>query len=768
MSAPEYFIPNRDPRAFYPLRDYVRAVPASVAEQYIAALTAPGDLVIDPFASAPTVARVAHRMERRVIAVEVNPLWAWLTRAMATLPPAQEIDAAVARLGDTLKDDTPLRAHIAQLYATVCAACGKPTPADYFVHARNAGPIARRYTCAHCGETREDPATEEDLERFKSFSAPGMHYHLAFERVAPPEDAHVERVRRMLAVYTPRNLYALVTLTQKIDALFREPREREILLLLLLHLLDRGANFFATPDAVARLTTHKQFVEFNLWREMEFAAQGLARAEPALELAESLEDVLGSPSAATFIGRGNARGLARAVAQPAALVLTTLPSRRLAVWALSYFWCAWILGRDAAQPLVPFLDTRKDAVWERRWYFDILAQSFNAIAKMLRPDARVVFVFDEVWHQVIEMLLLAAAGTGFDLDAFLYQPRVGEFPRREFDDLSGAYRVALMKRSAAVAERPATQIEKEIRDAALAAGTEILTQRGEPLAFSWVHHAAYARAMREGLLAEIVKTKPKTPLGRLVHKAVVEGLSQGYAHDFDHYAAEEQFVWLRRARELNAPLIDRVEDAVREILRQRPASQRELEDALYRQFPGDQTPEAGLIELCAAAYADAREGAWHWRAEDAESKSRVLDLLAQIGERLGYAVKAEGGKQKAEETRNSHFAIHNFDLVWRSDGDIAHAFVWCVRAQFTDVVGIQIAPARGYLIVPENLVELMREKARRLPHLADSFHEAGWDFVRVESVERLVQLENIERHHLTLIAGLAPPRLAEPTQLELL
>ena len=159
MNAPDYFMPDRDPPAFHPLRDYLRRVPASVAEKYIDALTAPGDLVIDPFACTPTVARVAQSMGRRVIAVESNPLWAWLARTMATLPPAQDIDAALARLGDTIKDDAPLRVHISQLYATTCAACRKLTPVDYFLYARGAGPIQRHYTCVHCGETvfRREP-----------------------------------------------------------------------------------------------------------------------------------------------------------------------------------------------------------------------------------------------------------------------------------------------------------------------------------------------------------------------------------------------------------------------------------------------------------------------------------------------------------------------------------------------------------------------------------------------------------------------------------
>ena len=769
MHAPDYFIPNRDPRSFYPLRDYLRGVPASVAEKYIDALTAPGDLVIDPFACAPTVARVAQTMGRRAIAVESNPLWAWLARALATLPPAQEIDAALARLGDTIKDDTPLRVHISQLYTTTCAACRKPTPVDYFVHARNAGPIHRHYTCAHCGETRDDPATEDDLQRAASFDAHAMHYHLAFERVAPPGHLHAERIRKMLAVYTPRNLYALVTLTLKIDSLFRSTREHETLLLLLLHLLDHGSSFYATADSAAQLTTHKQFVEFNLWREIESAARGLGRAGAPINFAASTQELIDSATPTAFIGRGSARSLARVMPPSSAtLVLATPPTRRLAVWALSYFWGAWILGRDAAQPLTPFLDARKDAVWERRWYFDSLLQSLNALSKLLQPNARVAFVFEESWHQAIEALLLAAAGARFELETFLFQPRVGDFPHREYDDIRGDYRVTITPSSVAEGGEAKTgvgtpQLEAKIRATALQAGSEILKRRGEPLAFSWVHHAAFTRAMRDGLLAQAMALKSKTPSGRLAHNAVIAGLTEGYAHDFDHYESQAQFLWLRRSPELESPLVDRVEDAAREILqRGAQVSREELEDAVYQQFPGDLTPEAGLIDLCASAYAESRpEGFLKPFGSTSETdKSRALDLLARLGERLEYHVERPDRSQRP-------FRSSPFDLVWLSNGDIAHGFVWRDRAQFADLAQVHLAPARGYLIVPESIVPLLREKARRQPHLADAVNEAGWDFVRVPFVEELLNVEKVERSDIALMAGLVPPAAEGRAQLEL-
>ncbi|MBI4785466.1 MAG: hypothetical protein HY782_00235 [Chloroflexi bacterium] len=777
MSVPAGFIPNRDPQLFYPLRSYVRVPSATVAAEYLAALTAPGDLVLDPFASTATVARVAQKMGRRVIAVESNPLWSWLARTMAALPSAAELNAALARLGDALKDDVPLRTHINRLYTTVCAGCREPTPADYFIHARDAGPIRRHYTCAHCGETRDDSATEDDLKRAAAFDAHGLAYHFAFQRVVPAENLHADRVRKILDVYTPRNLDALVTLTVKIDALFRQPRERDILLLLLLHLLDRGTSFYPAPDAPPQLTVHKQFVEFNLWREMEAAAHALGEhaPEPIGDLATSTADVLADQEPRAFIGRGSAKALARAVPeQCAALVLSAPPTRKLAVWALSYFWGAWILGRAAVESLIASLDAHKgDPGWERRWYFDSLTGSVDALAKLLRRDAYAVFAFDETWHEVIETLLLAAAGARLELETFLFQPRLGDFPRREFDSIAGDYRVVFSRRQPAPLKILAEpQLAEKIRTAALAAGREVLTRRGEPLAYSWVHHAAYTRAFAEGYLAQVMKANTKLAPNRFVFYAVREGLSEGYAHDLDHYETPERFIWLRSTTPRDAPLIDRVDDAVREILAaHRSIACEELQTVIYRQFHGDLTPEAGLVELCAAAYAEEHDGAWHYtagdrgifdpagdrgifdREEDAETeKAHALDVLARLGERMEYRIARSAA---------------TFDLIWEWDGEISHGFLWRDRARFDDLLPLQIAPARGYLVVPETRVDLLRERVHRLPLRADAFREAGWDFVRVPFAEQLLQAEKIERHDIQLITGLVPPAAGERTQLEL-
>ncbi len=108
-----------------------------------------------------------------------------------------------------------------------------------------------------------------------------------------------------------------------------------------------------------------------------------------------------------------------------------------------------------------------------------------------------------------------------------------------------------------------------------------------------------------------------------------------------------------------------------------------------------------------------------------------------------------------------------FDLGWYSNGELTHGFVWRTRAEFADLLQIHIAPARGYLVVPESIVALMQEKLRRLPHVAEILYELGWNFVRVPFVEKLLEQETIEKHDLVYVTGLVPPSMEQKPQLEL-
>src|SRR5258706_16283798 len=65
---------------------------------FISRLTSPGDVVYDPFSGRGTTAVEAALLGRRVIANDVNPLSAILTRPRLELPALEAIDARLAGL----------------------------------------------------------------------------------------------------------------------------------------------------------------------------------------------------------------------------------------------------------------------------------------------------------------------------------------------------------------------------------------------------------------------------------------------------------------------------------------------------------------------------------------------------------------------------------------------------------------------------------------------------------------------------------------------
>jgi hypothetical protein len=64
-----------------PVHPYTsRGTPPGLVEPIIAAGTLPGDLVLDPFAGTGTTCKVAHKLGRRWLGIELNPRYAAMGR----------------------------------------------------------------------------------------------------------------------------------------------------------------------------------------------------------------------------------------------------------------------------------------------------------------------------------------------------------------------------------------------------------------------------------------------------------------------------------------------------------------------------------------------------------------------------------------------------------------------------------------------------------------------------------------------------------------
>jgi len=756
----EHFVPGRVVQTIGPLARVLHPLPAGVAEAYITAYTSSGDLVLDLFCEGKTVVREAVATGREVLAVNFNPIAILAVRGLAGLADCHALDAALTRLGDTLKAGRPLREHLNALYSAPCPQCHRPVSADYFIWDRERGePVERLYHCPACGSERLIPVQPADLETLERIDPRGFSYWYVLDRVAPLGDPNRDQARRLLELYTPRALYALTTLLIKLEALYPDSPQQEALKWVLLRCLERCSSLHAADGEEEseaswsrRLRPPARFVERNVWQAF-VEASDLARqamAAPALPLSEGAR-----------VEACTVRRLSRELPPGSVALIITAPlAYDYTFWALSYLWSGWLLGPEAAAALKSLLPHRRPD-WD--WYRRAMTAVWRAMRPALRDDGRVVLVFATGQLPLVEASLLALIGADYELESFILQ---ADDARR-----SGDYRLVFSPEPEA---RPAGSppgpdaVEMGIRRTAMRTAQHIMRLRGEPLAWPHLNAAIYAALASEGLLGQAVAlTAADRQPGEFVAQAVADALAidpaivrlgrveEGEAGEDALASGEPAHWWLVDTVDVSPPLADRVENAVYEFLRDTLALDKEtLLAQVCTRFPGPLTPAVSLIDACLASYGvEITPGYWQLRPEDLpqqreKERGEVLEQLISLGQRLGYSVL--NGEESAGQ---------RWDVIWREEGRPAYAFIVRWTAALGEVLlrGHTDEPVEvRCLIVPGGRAALIDYKLQHNPLLRRAVAEGAWQFIKYRHLRRIVAATDLTRHDLKRIVGLDP------------
>lgn len=761
MSDIQHFVPPAGPEEADVLGRLRQPIPAGVTSVYVGAYSRPGDLVVVPYCQGPGVVLEIVAAGRRALAINFDPLLALLTRAMLSPLPARDVDAAVARVGDSLKQGVPLRRTLLDLYATTCPACLRPVSADYFVWEREGtAPVAKQIRCPNCEWDGEAAAGPEDRERAAEVRPRGMHYHYLRERVIPAlaaEPGLRERMENLLGLYSDRNIYALAELIIKVESLFPQGPVQEALKLLLLDCLDRCSSLTVPPGRAPRrdgLTRPPRFLECNVWRAFEEAAGRLGRAfgRPAVELAEGVEELLAPGSgAAAFAGQGLVRDLPLWLPpRSLSLVISSPPPLNAPAWTLSYLWGAWLLDTEAVAPLLPLLRQRRaDAML----YARVMGSSLQKLGGLLADGGRLVLVPSGQRRAMVDALALAAGSARLAVRTLVARG----------DD----YRLELSPSwpdpAAAPAPAASLPLAEAIRQAALEAAVEAVRARGEPAEWSTLHAAAQRHLAEAGLLARALEAGEgggPTPLD-LVAEEVRTALEDPALERLQPTGGSPELWWLARPLDLPAPLADRVEAAAHALLQNSatPWSEVDFERALYALFPGDLTPGAGLAPACLRSYGqEVSPGQWQLRAEDRPEardaeREEVAGQLLALGERMGYRA-----------------APHPpFDLAWFDGKKLQALFVvrWQAAVHEALSLGGRPGAAQRYLVIPGGRAALVGEKLERNPLWQRAVEEGGWRFIKYRHVRQLAGQPEIDEYVLRTVVGLDPVAEREGAQLRL-
>ena len=782
-----------------PLNRFGTAFPTALAEIYATAYAPRRGVVLDPLAHPWSAADAVESADRRGIAKSREPLGEWARAVVVLAPSLDEVLAAFERVADSALVGTPHRVAMRELYGSHCATCHGPVVVEAFLWERDAPvPTKKAFRCGVCAREGRalliEPVDNDDEERTRRLEPRGMAYWQFLERFGadPAAQALGETVA---ALYTPRNITALMATLRAIETSVGDAAAQGLLRLCLLESIVAGSRLNAvaghgTPLRIdkgrARRGHASQTREVNIWLEYERTVRELVTWLAQHDNHRATTGGLRPPE-----GPPGHRGLP-SLLDPgdADLVLCQAPVED-ALGGWSTVASALLLGAKTLRPM----DTGEGRLASRERLLRTLRAALIEAHRVSRPEAAAVVFVPQADAATIAACVLAGAGGGYRLRTILYQrdahPGAYGAPAAAVCDFDRDVPL-LRDQSAADAGLIEDAIRAGVRDAVLA--------RGEPVREDVAAVAALQSLAAKGLLVPIALARAGgvSELELFLdhfRSALADGRRTGITRVPLSDDADDVAYAITEAPDAT-PLGDRVEWAVWGLLSSaREVDTRSLLRRVYGLFRGIETPDRELIERCVAAYAtQTDDGRWRLLDQDAlvarqASQAQVLAELIDTGHRLGFKVhvgrdverralpkshqergrvladlvgEAERASGASRFVRGASEALDFVDCVWYDKGRMVFLWQvdWTARIHRSVVALGEAIPDDDrvfrFLAVADERTGLVREKLRRSPALAEVVRRRGWRFVKWDPLRRWLRDAQAGLDGLEGVLGLEP------------
>lgn len=729
------FIPGEIP-SDGPLARFLPPLEDGVLPVWLALHAGRGSWLLDPFGTAPRLAVEAARAGYRVLVTANNPITRFLLDLTAQPPTESELKAALADLAVTKKGGERLEDHLQSLYLTTCAKCEKEIPARAFLWRKGeTTPFARIYECPQCGDAGEKPVTDADLKRYEGIaSTAGLHRARLIERVAKPDDPDREYAEEALSVYTPRAIYALATLINRLDMSGVTAERRRALSALFLSTCDAANNLWGRGNERPRpkqLTPSGEYRENNIWMALEASITEWTSQAAPVTIVQWPNKLPESGGVLIYEGR-----IADLVVKDAPIraVISALPRFNQAFWTLSALWAGWLWGSEAAEPFHLVLRRRR---YDWFWHYEAMQAAFHSLFDLLALGTPFFGLVPEPEPSFLTSALAAARTNHFELKSLAM---------RTAEDAAQL----VWTRGERLHYGREEDVDEIIRNTL----REFLTARGETVPYLPMHAAGLGALIDSHALVrpgqspeEILRGASAKIQEALLDESTFTRYRQGEG-------AETGLWFLPRGVEAIEPLADRVEMAVVKFLLEHPGcALLDILRDLAPNFPGLLTPSRGLVLAVLNSYAEQTDGRWKLRPEDKPSArntdlTQMADLLTVIGSQLEFTVNR----------------LDPRTVVWEQ-GEVSEC-VFHLKA--SAVIGTKILQGpypreRSVVALPGSRAGLLAYKRQRDPAFASRLD--GVRFVKFRLVRALADVPDLTRETFTArLEGdlIEPSRGAKP------
>lgn len=769
----------------------------NVVAEFIKTYSPEGGIIMDPFSGSGVTALEALKLDRRVIAVDLNPIAAEILRLTILPIEPLKLQEAFERIEKAVKKQ------IQQMYFATCRKCEEQIPVDCAIWKRddkkNLTLKELRYKCPHCGEVVETGGKPKpkDLKNIK-----GIVEEFRSKRIWYPKNPmyykdglpfkEKQRYDSLDELFTPRNLYALAVLMNAIE---KEKDEclRDFLKIgfsSMVHLCSTMVSASAPAETnhqtsfSSAWTMHsywfaKEFMEQNVWNKFESSIlghQGLLKAKvesnkhfKGMKIGTRLSSFLDDGTNICIINSNCLDVFDKMPARSVDYIFTDPPyDASIQYGELSYLWAAW-LKKDKDYPT--HISENEIVRNERQHkdfdvYHSLLRKSFEGMYKVLKLNRFMTVTFHNPTFKVRNATIRAGTHVGFEFEKIHHQPLArgsGKSLLQPFGSAMGDFYLRFHKPASEATRIESREEIDERRFEKIVVDTtiELLAERAEPTPYTIIINYIDPILAKHGYFSSLhtgldVKTVLKEHTGK-EFKLVKEKLG----------GASGQLWWFNdtkmvsRLREI--PLSERVEQTIFRLLNKEGRTTfTNAWEQVSIEFPNSLTSDALSIKDALEQYARPLKGGY-WMLKPivrqrVNQHSEIIAILAEVGisqgqdiwigkkEQADFASGIVGAKKSLREYVSVDISkiqgikdlntVEMIDLIWIKQNRIVAAFE--VESTTTMTSGL----VRGsnlssdipkYLVIPEEREEQLQRKMKS-PMFSERFELDQWHILYFDSL----------------------------------
>jgi 16S rRNA G966 N2-methylase RsmD len=745
--------------------------PHNVVQKYIEHYSRKNEIVLDPFVGSGVTAIEALVLERKAIAIDLNPIATFITEMVAKPADIEDIEEAYEKIKHEV------RTKIRDLYVTTCSKCHQKASIIVSVWKRGkTQPLELRYYCPSCKKKRSKPPSKEDLQKLERISTMKIPYWVPDVALRYPngkeykEGTHVEEESTISSLFTKRNLVALSILYHEIEALSdSEIRDfMKFAFTSMVHLAskmtpDRPTRPYSSFWSQQRYWTPPRFLESNVWslfRSAILGRQGLVKGKE-----DSNEAINKYKKAKQFDDLKNEANIL--ISTQSALDLSNIPDNGvdyvftdppyggdIQYFELSTLWLAWLRGEHNDRRFN--LDWWQDEITinsEQKKDFDYyhrcLHVAFREVYRVLKPRRFLTVTFHNADVKVYNSIIRAVIFAGFELDKIIYQPPARASAKallQPYGSAIGDYYIRFRKLEAPIGKVEEREIDEERAKAIVLEGIKrILMERGEHSSLTDIlkgHTLIYNELRKHGY--RFFGANPES-----ISKVLKENKNK----EFVFLKGQGWYFKEPTKYHLESPLTERVEIAILDTLHRKIATFDDLLQDIYLTFTNAQTPSEDSVKHIVEEYARPEGGKWKLKPQVKEREKehgQMIGFLAELGKKCGFKTWIGTNEQSYLYAKKPLSELCDFeklslidlgpddinkyvkliDILWIKDGKVSFAFEVEYSTAITDAfMRCSVIPeshkAQRFIVIPEEREKFMYRKLNS-PLLKERMEKEGW------------------------------------------